>query len=105
MRFIVLNCQVVEWVDIFANPVLKNPGINKNKARNKTLSNGKYWLFSRVLFDSVISVKQVPQERIYKNYIILNLNLRLTMKKHEKSFDGYSLFSLKIWCKYGSGKW
>ena len=27
MSFIVLNCQVVEWVDIFANPVLKTPGI------------------------------------------------------------------------------
>ena len=27
MNFIVLNCQVEEWVDIFANPVLKNPGI------------------------------------------------------------------------------
>ena len=27
MSFIVLNCQVVEWVDIFANPVFKNPGI------------------------------------------------------------------------------
>ena len=26
-------------------------------------------LFSRVSFDSVISVKQVPEERIYKNYI------------------------------------
>ena len=37
--------------------------------------------------------------------IILNLNLRLTMKKREKSFDGYSLFSLIIWYKYGSGKW
>ena len=24
MSFIVLNCQVVEWVDIFANPVFKN---------------------------------------------------------------------------------
>ena len=29
MSFIVLNCQVVEWVDIFANPVFKNPGIYK----------------------------------------------------------------------------
>ena len=29
MSFIVLNCQVVEWVDIFANPVFKNPGINR----------------------------------------------------------------------------
>ena len=29
MNFIVLNCQVEEWVDIFANPVFKNPGINK----------------------------------------------------------------------------
>ena len=27
MSFVVLNCQVVEWVDIFANPVFKNPGI------------------------------------------------------------------------------
>ena len=27
MSFIVLNGQVVEWVDIFANPVFKNPGI------------------------------------------------------------------------------
>ena len=27
MSFIVLNCQVVEWVDIFANPVFKNPGM------------------------------------------------------------------------------
>ena len=26
MRFIVLNCQVVRRVDIFANPVFKNPG-------------------------------------------------------------------------------
>ena len=25
--FVVLNCQVVEWVDILANPVFKNPGI------------------------------------------------------------------------------
>ena len=25
--FIVLNRQVVEWVDIFANPVFKNPGL------------------------------------------------------------------------------
>ena len=24
------------------------------------------------------------------------------MKKLEKSFDGYSLLSLIIWCKYGS---
>ena len=24
MNFIVLNCQVVEWVDVFANPVFKN---------------------------------------------------------------------------------
>ena len=23
-----LNCQVVEWVDIFANPVFKNPGMS-----------------------------------------------------------------------------
>ena len=30
MSFIVLNCQVVEWVDIFANPIFKNPGINKS---------------------------------------------------------------------------
>ena len=29
MSFIVLNCQVVEWVDIFANPVFKNPGLHK----------------------------------------------------------------------------
>ena len=29
MSFIVLNWQVVEWVDIFANPVFKNPGINR----------------------------------------------------------------------------
>ena len=28
MSFVVLNCQVVEWVDIFANPVFKNPGID-----------------------------------------------------------------------------
>ena len=28
MSFVVLNCQVVECVDIFANPVFKNPGIN-----------------------------------------------------------------------------
>ena len=28
VSFIFLNCQVVEWVDIFANPVFKNPGIN-----------------------------------------------------------------------------
>ena len=28
MNFVVLNYQVVEWVDIFANPVFKNPGIN-----------------------------------------------------------------------------
>ena len=27
MSFIVFNCYVVEWVDIFANPVFKNPGI------------------------------------------------------------------------------
>ena len=27
MSFVVLNCQVVEWVDIFANPVFKKPGI------------------------------------------------------------------------------
>ena len=27
MSFVVLNCQVVECVDIFANPVFKNPGI------------------------------------------------------------------------------
>ena len=27
MSFVVLNCQVVEWVDIFANPVFKNQGI------------------------------------------------------------------------------
>ena len=26
-------------------------------------------LFSRVSFDSVLSVKQVPEERIYKNYV------------------------------------
>ena len=36
--------------------------------------------------------------------IILNLNLRLTIKKREKLFDGHSLFSLIIWYKYGSGK-
>ena len=29
MSFVVLNCQGVEWVDIFANPVFKNPCINK----------------------------------------------------------------------------
>ena len=28
MSCIVLNCQVVEWVDIFANPVFKNLGIS-----------------------------------------------------------------------------
>ena len=28
MNFIVFNCQVVEWVLIFANPVSKSPGIN-----------------------------------------------------------------------------
>ena len=28
MSFIVLNCQVVEGVDIFANPVFKNPRIH-----------------------------------------------------------------------------
>ena len=27
MSFLVFNCHVVEWVDIFANPVFKNPGI------------------------------------------------------------------------------
>ena len=27
MSFVVLNCQLVEWLDIFANPVFKNPGI------------------------------------------------------------------------------
>ena len=27
MSFIVLNCQLVEWVKIVANPVFKNPGI------------------------------------------------------------------------------
>ena len=27
MSFIVFNCHVVEWVDIFANSVFKNPGI------------------------------------------------------------------------------
>ena len=27
MSFVVLSCQVVEWVDIFADPVFKNPGI------------------------------------------------------------------------------
>ena len=27
MSFVVLNCQVVEWVDVFANPVFKNPAI------------------------------------------------------------------------------
>ena len=27
MSFVVLNYQVVEWVDILANPVFKNPGI------------------------------------------------------------------------------
>ena len=26
--FVVLNYEVVEWVDIFANPVFKNPGIS-----------------------------------------------------------------------------
>ena len=29
MSFVVLNCQVVEGGDIFANPVFKNPGINR----------------------------------------------------------------------------
>ena len=29
MSFIVLNCPVVEWVDIFANLVFKKPGISK----------------------------------------------------------------------------
>jgi len=29
MSFFVLNCQVVKRVDIFANPVFKNPGIKK----------------------------------------------------------------------------
>ena len=28
--FIVFNCSVVQWVDIFAKPDLKNPGIYKN---------------------------------------------------------------------------
>ena len=27
MSFVFLNCQVVQWVDIFANPVFKNPCI------------------------------------------------------------------------------
>ena len=31
MSFIILNCQVVEWIDIFANPVFKNPGIYSTK--------------------------------------------------------------------------
>ena len=31
MSFIVLICQVVEWIDIFANPVFKNPGIYSTK--------------------------------------------------------------------------
>ena len=26
--FLVLNCQLLELVDIFANPVFKNPGIH-----------------------------------------------------------------------------
>ena len=29
MSLVVLNSQVVEWVDIFANPVFENPCINK----------------------------------------------------------------------------
>ena len=37
MSFIVLNCQVVEWVDIFANPVFKNPGIYKNERNTQAL--------------------------------------------------------------------
>lgn len=31
MSFVLLNYHVAELVDIFANSVLKNPGINKNK--------------------------------------------------------------------------
>ena len=27
MSFLVFNWHIVEWVDIFANPVFKNPGI------------------------------------------------------------------------------
>ena len=48
MSFVVLNCQVVEWVDIFANLVFKNPGINKllvkgqNKNKNKIVSLKKF---------------------------------------------------------------
>ena len=37
MSFIVLNCQVVEWVDIFANPVFTNPGIYEETKINACL--------------------------------------------------------------------
>ena len=35
-EFIVLNCQAVEWVDIFATPVFKNPGIYHKHTSKRT---------------------------------------------------------------------
>ena len=34
MSFVVLNCQVVEWVDIFANPFSNNNNYNDNNNNN-----------------------------------------------------------------------
>ena len=53
MRFIVLNCQVVECVDIFANPVFKNPGINY-KYHKKLSANRLRQFFKLFNFDNII---------------------------------------------------
>ena len=40
MSFVVLNYQVVEWLDIFADPVFKNPGISKDKITHNVIQAG-----------------------------------------------------------------
>ena len=60
MSFVVLNCQVVEWVDIFANAVLKNPGILLNKWKKTTKATVyiiSYWSREKTsvcLYDAVV---------------------------------------------------
>ena len=48
--FIVLNCQLVKWVDIFANPVFKDPGIYGMKWYLICVATGQAFILQYLLF-------------------------------------------------------
>ena len=91
MSFVVLNCQVVEWVDIFANPVFKHPGIYNVHSTKKSVCSITTCLFYSktkryneplVLHSTLLHLLNKNENIINVGYWVLSENRKINSQRH-----------------------